>query len=111
MITCNLLIRFYFRVIFNKADTLPKKYASGSLCLDVRIAREETDSAENQSVIGGLNDQDADATWPSYPTHRHQAHLESVQYPDQLKHNTSHQNEVRFHIQSMPFMRLTHIYL
>ena len=62
MITCNLLIGFYFRVIFNKADTLPKKYASGSLRLDVRIAREEIDSAEDQSVINGLNNQDADAT-------------------------------------------------
>ena len=105
------LIGFDFRVIFNKVDTLPKKYARGGLRLDARIAREETDSAENQSVIGGLNDQDADATRPSYPTRRHQARPESVQYPDRLKRNTDHQNEVCFHIQLAPFMRLTHIYL
>lgn len=64
MQTC--LLDLIFRVTFNKADTLPKKYANGGLYLDARVAREETD-AENQSVIGGLNDQDAEATWPSYP--------------------------------------------
>jgi len=85
---------------FSRADMLPKKYTNGGLRLDLQADRRRHNTEENVG-IGGLNDDDAHATWPNYS--RHKPNSTAVYYPVQLQRDATRVNEVLYllHVHSI----------